>query len=67
MPKQSDAVSFVKHEQTSTEQLRTACRILGLESERSRDELLARLDAYLINLDPDAPMVCLNPEPQPKE
>jgi hypothetical protein len=61
MPTLSEAFDFVRDPQTTPDQLRLACQILGLEDTGDRATLLARLDEYLIAYNADEPIVCLNP------
>jgi hypothetical protein len=61
MPTLIQADDFVNDPRTSLAQLQAACEILGLEASGSREELRARLNDYLMGYDPEAPIVCLNP------
>jgi hypothetical protein len=61
MPHKTDALQFVADANTSPEQLRRACEILGLPREGEPEELRARLLQHLDPLDSGAPVVCLNP------
>jgi hypothetical protein len=61
VPTLNEAFDFVRDPQTTPDQLRLACEILGLEQTGDRTALLARLDEYLIAFDADQPIVCLNP------
>jgi hypothetical protein len=61
MPTLPEADDFVNDRNTSLAQLRVACQILGLADSGDVDELRARLNNYLTGYDPDAPIVCLNP------
>ena len=63
MPTLFEADSFVNNSQTSIMQLRIACQILGLDDSGSLEELRARLNQHLAGAQPEAPVVCLNPEP----
>lgn len=65
MPSKLDAVTFAAAPGTTPEQLRRACRILGLPTDGGPDELRARLLAHLDPLDAQAGVVCLNPRPTP--
>lgn len=61
MPTLDQAFDFVRDPQTSIEQLQLACEILKLDQAGDREEVLARLDKYLITYNPNEPIVCLNP------
>ena len=66
MPSKDDALRFAAAASTSVEQLRRACAILGLPTEGGAEELRRRLQAHLKPLDEAAPVVCLNPCPDPR-
>ena len=61
MPTLPEADDFVNDHNTSLAQLRVACQILGLDQSGTVDELRTRLNNYLAGYDPEAPIVCLNP------
>ena len=61
MPTLNEALDFVRDPQTTLDQLRLACEILGLDQIGDQAALLARLDEYLITYNADEPIVCLNP------
>ena len=61
MPSKMDALNFAAAAGTTDEQLRQACRILGLATEGASAELRRRLLEHLDPLDADAGVVCLNP------
>lgn len=61
MPTLTQAFDFVRDPQTTIDQLRLACEILGLDQTGERAEVFARLDEYLRVYNPDEPIVCLNP------
>jgi uncharacterized protein (TIGR02246 family) len=65
VPSRADALRFAADGQTSVDQLRRACEILGLPAEGSPERLRARVIGHLDTLDADAPVVCLNPGPEP--
>ena len=61
MPTLGEAFDFVRDPQTTPDQLRLACEILGLDQTGNRATLLTRLDEYLSAYNADEPIVCLNP------
>jgi hypothetical protein len=61
MPFVPEALRFAQNPETTLEQLRDACRLLGLDTSGTAPELRARLLDYLATLDPGEAVVCLNP------
>ena len=61
MPTIADALDFVRDPATSEEQLRRACRILGLEDGGEVEDVRARLLRELEPMEADSAVVCLNP------
>jgi len=61
MPTLIQAFDFVCDPHTTTDQLRLACEILGLDQSGERAEVFDRLDEYLRAYNAEEPIVCLNP------
>ena len=62
MPTHDEARRFAAAATTSDEQLRNACRILGLDEDGDAGELRGRLHRYLETRPTTEPVVCLNPK-----
>ena len=65
MPTRAEALRFVTDPHTSADKLRRACDLLGVPTDGSQAELQARIVAHVEALAPEAPVVCLNPAPDP--
>lgn len=61
MPRLSEAVRFAENVQTTEEELRRACAILGLDAAGEREALRGRLREHLARHDAARPVACLNP------
>jgi hypothetical protein len=63
MPSRDEALRYIAGPATGPDELRRACRILGLDAAGDADQLRRRLLAHLDTLEARRPIVCLNPGP----
>lgn len=62
MPSHDEAMRFALDPATSVDQLRQACRILGLPPDGDGEAVRARLLQHLGRVEEASPVVCLNPK-----